>query len=213
MKEAPFVSALLERSLRFGLIGILVLLLLSTITYLSVFNNGLSQSSDSWAAFGSFFGGVFGPVVSLVTLFAILVTIELQKGLLSTQRREFDLLNDQQRLSHQVQLQQAEFSKLSEYKSHQLQLLDQQVNMFERMLDRYNAEGERLFELGVRTGVPRTGKLKIVDENINEVEGQVGRLIQLSVEISLGEYGTVEEISKRMKEELQDIAPKFFKFS
>ncbi|MBK5543265.1 hypothetical protein JFT85_00605 [Pseudomonas sp. TH04] len=213
MKEAPFVSALLERSLRFGLIGILVLLLLFTITYLSVFNNGLSQSSDSWAAFGSFFGGVFGPVVSLVTLFAILVTIELQKGLLSTQRREFDLLNDQQRLSHQVQLQQAEFSKLSEYKSHQLQLLDQQVNMFERMLDRYNAEGERLFELGERTGVPRTGKLEIVDENINEVEGQVGRLIQLSVEISLGEYSTVEEISKRMKEELQDIAPKFFKFS
>lgn len=204
---------MLERSLKFGLIGIGVLLVLVCLAYLSVFNNGFSKAPDNWSAFGSFFGGVFGPVVSLVTLFAVLITIEIQRDLLRTQRREFDLLSEQQTLSHNVQVDQANFSKLSEYKSHQLQLLDQQITMFERMLDRYDAEGARLFDLGVRTGVPRTDKLEVVDRNINKVEGQVGMLIQLSVEMSIGEFKSIEEISSKMKSELQDIAPDFFKFS
>lgn len=213
MKVTSSGSTMLERSLKFGLIGIGVLLVLVCLAYLSVFNNGFSKAPDNWSAFGSFFGGVFGPVVSLVTLFAVLITIEIQRDLLRTQRREFDLLSEQQTLSHNVQVDQANFSKLSEYKSHQLQLLDQQITMFERMLDRYDAEGARLFDLGVRTGVPRTDKLEVVDRNINKVEGQVGMLIQLSVEMSIGEFKSIEEISSKMKSELQDIAPDFFKFS
>lgn len=213
MKMTSLGSTLLERSLKVGLIGIAFLLVLSGFAYLSVFNNGLSSAPDNWSAFGSFFGGIFGPAVSLVTLFAILITIEIQRELLNTQRREFELLSEQQRLSHKVQVAQANFSKLSDYKSHQLQLLDQQITMFERMLDRYDAEGARLFELGRQTGIPRTQKLEVVDRNINTVDEQVGRLIQLSVEISIGEFDSVEEISTKMKAELQDIAPDFFKFA
>ena len=213
MKVVTSGSTLLDRSLKFGLIGIALLLVICVSTYMSVFNNGLATAPDNWSAFGAFFGGVFGPAVSLVTLFAILITIDIQRELLLAQKREFDLIRVQQNLAHQVQVEQADFSKLSEYKSHQLQLLDQQINMFERMLDRYDAEALRIFELGRRSGVPRTEKLEALDGNIDEVDAQVGRLIQLSVEISLGEFKSIQEISTRMKEELQDIAPKFFMFT
>ena len=213
MKVVTSGSTLLDRSLKCGLIGIALLLVMCVSAYLSIFNNGLAAAPDNWSAFGAFFGGVFGPAVSLVTLFAIQITIDIQRELLLSQKREFDLIRVQQSLAHQVQVEQADFSKLSEYKSHQLQLLDQQINMFERMLDRYETEGQRIFELGRQSGVPRTEKLAVLDRNINEVDAQVGRLIQLSVEVSLAEFKSIQEISARMKEELQDIAPKFFRFT
>ncbi len=212
MNDKKIARSQFDTVLRFGLISIFALLAVLLWFYFDVFDGGISKKADSWSAFGSFFGGVFGPVISLVTLFAILRTIELQKHLLLIQRHEFEELSSQQTRSHQAQVDQANFSKLSDYKSHQLQLLDQQITMFERMLDRYDAEGARLFELGRQTGIPRTQKLEVVDRNINTVDEQVSRLIQLSVEISIGEFNSVDEISSKIKAELQDIAPDFFKF-
>jgi hypothetical protein len=210
MKEIDLVKSPLDRGLKYGLIFILGLLVITVGTYLKVFNAGLSSASESWSAFGSFFGGVFGPAISLVTLFAILRTIELQKQLLVIQKNEFEELSSQQMRTHQAQVDQVNFSKLSDYKSHQLQLLDQQITMFERMLDRYNAEGARLFELGRKSGVPRTEKLIEIDRNIQSTEEQVGMLIQLSVEISLGQFESVEQLSLKMNKELKSIEPNLF---
>ncbi|UVL26201.1 hypothetical protein [Pseudomonas donghuensis] len=146
-----------------------------------------------------------------MTLFAILITIDLQKKMLKTQQHEFHELSALQTLSHQAQVDQANFSKISDYKSHQMQLLDQQITMFERMLDRYNIEAERVFELGRKTGVSRVDKLEEMDRNIQDTELCVGRLIQLSVEVSLREFQSTEQIRDLVRCTLEDVQPNLYK--
>ena len=42
------------------------------------FPNGLSKDQNTWANFGSFFGGVLGPILSLVSILAIIKTVDIQ---------------------------------------------------------------------------------------------------------------------------------------
>lgn len=193
MNESRVGSKLLERSLKIGLTCIGVFLILSVSAYLSVFHGGLSRAPDNWSAFGSFFGGVLGPIVSLVTLFAILITIDLQKRLLSNQTQEFESLSALQRLSHQAQVDQVNFSKLSDYKSHQLQLIDQLLNMFEKMQDRYNIEAERVKGASEFLGT-KQNHLAHMDAAIQDMENVASKLIQLSMEVSLREFDNIEGI-------------------
>ncbi|CEL28672.1 hypothetical protein [Pseudomonas fluorescens] len=206
MKQDQSDTRLLDRSLKVGLILIFSLLVIAAVVYLSIFNNGLSKAPDNWSAFGSFFGGVFGPVISLVTLFAILKTIDLQKQLLSTQRKEFDDLSKLQRDSNDVQVEQAGFSKLSDYKSHQLQLLDQQITMFERMHDRYSKEVEQI-KLEQDFLNMKAAHLRGLNSSLQETDKAASDLVRLSIEISLGDFESVEQLRNRVSERLGTIHP------
>lgn len=193
MSESRVNSKLLERSLTIGLSCIGAFLILSVGAYLSVFHDGLSRAPDNWSAFDSFFGGIFGPVVSLVTLFAILITIDLQKRLLSNQAQEFESLSALQRLTHQAQVDQVSFTKLSDYKSHQLQLIDQLLNMFKKMQDRYNIEAERVKASSELLRM-KQNHLMHMDAAIQDMENVTAKLIQLSMEVSLREFDSIEAI-------------------
>lgn len=206
MKQDQSDTRLLDRSLKVGLILIFSLLVIAAVVYLSIFNNGLSKAPDNWSAFGSFFGGVFGPVISLVTLFAILKTIDLQKQLLSTQRKEFDDLSKLQRDSNDVQVEQTGFSKLSDYKSHQLQLLDQQITMFERMHDRYSKEVEQI-KLEQDFLNMNAAHLRGLNSSLQEADKAASDLVRLSIEISLGDFESIEQLRNRVSERLGTIHP------
>jgi len=177
------------KPLNVGLMGLAVFVLVVTGFYISVFNVGLSRAPDNWSAFGSFFGGLIGPCISLVTLLALLRTIDLQL----------------EQSAHFVE--DGVNARLSEYKASQLQLLDQQILMYERMIDRYDAEGERIFKINRETGVSRTDDLVRVDQNIEKAEREITKLIKLSVDVSLSEFETVEQLRVKMKTELQSINP------
>lgn len=180
------------RPLNFGLLVLAAFVVVVAGFYFSVFNFGLSKSSDSWSAFGSFFGGLVGPGISIVTLIALLRTIDLQL----------------EQSSHFVM--DGVSARLAEYKTTQLQLLDQQILMFERMIDRYDAEGDRVFSLPRFEGNARVEDLKLIDQNIEETERQVERLIRLSVEISLSDFETIDQLRMKMKSELESINPYLF---
>lgn len=79
--------------------------------------------------------------------------------------------------------------------------------MFERMIDRYDIEGERIFNLPKLQGATRADDLKQVDKNIDEAEEQVGKLIKLSVRVSLSDFSSVEELRSLIREELNAINP------
>lgn len=175
-----------------GLVFLVIVVLGVFALYLSVFNDGLSKRPDSWSAFGSYLGGVLGPIVSLVTLLAILRTIGLQLE----QSEHFVSEGNQQRIA--------------DYKSSQLQLLDQQINMYERMLDSYKQEGAWLLELSKTTGASQGEHLRRLDKAIQETESGVGKLLKLSVEVSLSEYISVDELRKKMVQELRAIDPTFY---
>lgn len=174
-----------------GLVFLVVVVLSVFVLYFSVFNDGLSKRPDSWSAFGSYLGGVLGPIVSLVTLLAILRTIGLQLE----QTEHFVNEGNQQRIAV--------------YKSSQLQLLDQQINMFERMIDSYNQEAARVLELSKATGISQE-HLRRMDKAIQETDSAVGKLLKLSVEVSLTEYESVDELRKKIVQELRAIHPEFY---
>jgi len=206
MKQDQSGTRLLDRTLKVGLVLIFSLLVIAVVVYLSIFNNGLSKAPDNWSAFGSFFGGVFGPVISLVTLFAILKTIDLQKQLLSTQRKEFDDLSKLQRESNEAQVEQTGVSKLSDYKSHQLQLLDQQISMFERMHDRYGKEVEQI-KLTQDFLNMNAAHLRGLNSSLQETDKAASDLVRLSIEISLCDFESVEQLRNRVSERLGTIHP------
>jgi uncharacterized membrane protein len=74
--------------------GLLASLVVSVYCYRKVFGAQLSTDPNYWSAFGTYFGGIFSPLVSFVTLVAILKTIKLQSTLLETQNTEFSVMQD-----------------------------------------------------------------------------------------------------------------------
>jgi hypothetical protein len=190
----------LDWHLKLGTLGIMAVLMVSAFLYLRVFNGSLSQDSSAWSAFGSFFGGLFGPLISLVTLLAVLRTVELQKQLLEIQQSEFEGLSSIQRAANAD-------SRLAEYKSHQLQLLDQQINMFERMQDRYTQQAVNL--TSVNRGIVYNSELANLDKGIERTEATVSLLVRLSIEVSLQEFEDVDELKHKVSSSLEAIDPFF----
>lgn len=183
-----------DTSRKLGLLLVLGLLVLSTALvlavgcYLKIFNNGLSQSPDNWSAFGSFFGGLFSPLISVVTLFALMRTIGLQMD---------------QNAHASIEGTRA---SVAAYKASQLQFLDQQIAMYDRMVDRYDLEGERVFKLP-REIKARISDLDQIDQNRAKAEIEISKLIKLSLDISLCEFESVAQIRIKMEQELNLINP------
>ncbi|MEX2903696.1 hypothetical protein AB3967_20520 [Pseudomonas rhodesiae] len=180
------------RPVNVGLMGLVVLFLLLVVFYTNTFNAGISSSPDKWSAFGTFFGGLLGPGISLVTLIALLRTIDLQLD----QGAHF--------------VEDGHKARLAEYKASQLQLIDQQILMYERMIDRYEDEGQRLFSLNRELGRHGPFDLRRVDESLKKAEAEVALLIKLSVAISLSEFQTIEQLRLRMVADLCSINPHLY---
>ena len=79
---------------------------LSIYFYRQSFSGELSVRPEEWSAFGTYIGGLFGPLISFLTLIAILKTIGLQKELLDTQRSEFAAMEQLQTKALTSQLSQ-----------------------------------------------------------------------------------------------------------
>lgn len=180
------------KPLNIGLFGLAALVVIAVGFYLSVFNNGLSPKSDSWSNFGSFFGGLIGPGISLVTLIALLRTIDLQL----------------EQSAHFVE--EGSSARLSEYKASQLRLLDQQILMYDRMIDRYEADVERISLYSRNTGTVRTADLNSARSNLEGAEREIKLLIQLSVMLSLDEFKTLEELRTKVQQGLRSINPNLY---
>ena len=56
----------------------IVALAVVMLTYAAWFNGSLSQSQEHWGQFGDFVGGTVNPVLSCLSLLALLLTVNLQ---------------------------------------------------------------------------------------------------------------------------------------
>lgn len=52
-----------------------IILLTPFILYFSIFNGSLSHSSSDWAAFGSFIGGLVGPILTFITILVLVANL------------------------------------------------------------------------------------------------------------------------------------------
>lgn len=69
---------------------------LSLFFYLLRFHSGFSNNHTTWGEFGSYFGGVTGPLISIMAFIGLLKSISLTKKQFETQSQEstfFNLLN------------------------------------------------------------------------------------------------------------------------
>lgn len=61
------------------IIFVLVLLFLPVILYINVFGGELSQDHSRWSEFGSAMGGIYSPIVALLTLAVLVVQLYIQR--------------------------------------------------------------------------------------------------------------------------------------
>lgn len=125
--------------------GLLISLFISVYYYRQAFGSTISSDPNYWSAFGTYFGGVFGPLVSFVTLMAILKTIKLQSVLLETQSHEFSVM---QEIQMKTLVSQQELSDRALRDSARQEIEACRSNLL-AMLDRYMHQAQTRLESSV----------------------------------------------------------------
>lgn len=203
----------LELVLYFSIFGLLLGLFVAVYFYKSTFSGAISSVSADWSALGSFFGGVFAPVVSFVTLVAIIVTIRLQKKFLETQVTEFSKLHELQVKtlnSQEEQLSSAkssyEHEKVNSYKQTILSVIAQQIDLHQRIIDRCTSSSEYMLEKKMAQPKIDLGtKLEETLEQKEEYEKRLNKLANLSVSIAVSKYQSTNEIDKEFAKVYADL--------
>jgi hypothetical protein len=184
--------------------SIFIALAVSTYLYGKQLGHNLSTAENDWAAFGSFFGGVFSPMVSFVTLIAIIQTIKLQRALIENQSHEFTKLHNLQVQTFNVQESQlahakelVEQEKISTYKQTLLTVIAQRIELHQKAIDRA-ADGARY----LLTEKMKTDGLSIepqLTENLEikeSYEKKVNLFHELAIKIATTKYGSIAELDK-----------------
>ncbi|VVP26472.1 hypothetical protein PS862_04132 [Pseudomonas fluorescens] len=170
--------------------------------YVDVFGWQFSKNQSDWSAFGSYIGGIFSPLVSFITLLAVLKTVALQRELLATQRSEFKSMQALQQKTFDVQQSQINEAAIKSYvdgiarfREFGLQMIDRHILLFENKLDRAEANIGRYNEVMT---VNRIGlKPGLMSEALRQKETSakmIEHLVALSVTISQDEFSTIESI-------------------
>lgn len=200
----------LDVVLKISLAGILISLLIAVLFYRHAFSGPLSLSSNDWSAFGSFFGGIFGPLVAFITLIALLQTIRLQRKLLAIQQNEFKKLFDLQNETYKTQCkqleqaeEQASTSYISSYQSTSLRMLEQQISLNQSIIERCTKNSYDLID---RLALKKPGatqeqidKLLLQKEHSERI---INELSQLVIKLSLQEYKSLDILKKDVAEGL-----------
>lgn len=188
----------------------------TTYLYTSTFGVGVSNSSSDWSAFGSFFGGVFAPAVSLITLIAIIITIRLQKRFIENQAREFKELNDLQvetLESQKLQLNEAksssETTKIATHKQTLLSVIsaqmEQTANDINQRRQTFASIQQSIIGLDttdIATSVKIISAKKNMDtqeREINEYQIMYQSLSTLLVDIALTHYKDLDNLDEHFK--------------
>lgn len=180
--------------------------------YRDRFGGGFSSTSADWSNFGSYIGGVLGPLVSFVTLLAVLKTVYLQRELLDTQRAEFKSMQVLQRETFESQQKQiaqaAEVAKLDQYDrvvEHLLSMVDRHSSMYEGMVSRATQGAHTLLEWSLKGQPVKEEQMRIVYKEIEENKATVSKLACLSVDLSMKRFDTIDELREFYRAEMVEI--------
>lgn len=209
----------IDAVLRSGIAMLVMALFISGMFYFWIFRYGLSHNPDNWSAFGSFFGGIFGPLISAVTLVAILKTISLQRETMDAQREEYLKLKDQQLAAFLEQQAQTELarkalasSRVADYRSGIIQMLEQQCNYQQNAANGYSSRiNTTLSMLGPLSDLEDTPEnlkavndLSVVAANLGESERSAREISRLSMRLALKEFESVSELKAYIELEVSE---------
>jgi len=176
----------------------------SVLFYTNTFSGEISYSSADWAALGSFFGGVFAPAISFVTLVAIIITIRIQKRLLDTQVDEFSKLYRLQVETINVQEKQLdsvkasyEYEKIASYKQTILSVISQQIDLHQKIIDRCTTSAGSMLEKKIaQSNIDLGNKLEEALNQKEEYEEKLNELVMISISIAVSKYQSIQEVDE-----------------
>lgn len=196
------------------LVGVVATAVVSSIYYYrTAFAGELSHQTDNWAAFGAFFGGVFGPLISFVTLIAILRTIWLQRELLQTQQHEFDAMQRIQIKTLKSQLKQIQKSDaeasariFEDGRNKLLTMIDRYIAGLTREIEQKRQRFDLLAQWVVDGKAPgRQDDLMKADIKIKELDQQEVELLILYDRIIFGEFESLSDMRGHFKKIIRGI--------
>ncbi|MBA1321223.1 hypothetical protein [Pseudomonas plecoglossicida] len=176
--------------------------------YLYRLNIGVefSRNPNDWSGFGSYFGGIIGPVVSFVTLLAVLKTVYLQREMLRAQSEEFERINIIQQDQLDGASRQALLLQIASAQDSALKVIELQVAVQEREFDRQN---EMVFKIqdmfGLDMNSSNIEKLKEHVRQRNRARKLVDWLSSLALDLQLQEFDSVANVRNFLKEKLETI--------
>lgn len=194
----------LELVLYFSIFSLIVGLLVSVYFYNNTFPGGISIASSDWSALGSFFGGIFAPAVSFVTLVAIIITIRLQKKFLETQIAEFSKLHTLQLKTIKSQDNQlfhakasSEHDKITSYKQTLLAVVAQQIDFNQKIIDRCISSCDSMSKMRMAQPLIDFGsRFEDTRYQQGESERKIYNLAELSISIAVTKYKSVHELDQ-----------------
>ena len=164
--------------------------------YRDQFGGGYSSEPDNWSAFGSYMGGVLGPLVSLLTLIAVIRTVYLQRELLDAQREEALAL------------------KVAAAQDTSVRAIEMLISMQDKDYDRnlelaFKFREEHRDVLGGGADIDdevkqkRENKLRCLLDCRDRARLGVALLSELALNISTGKFSGVEEVREKLKLEVE----------
>ena len=197
-----------DRSLNylvFVIVAVVLAMLVAVFLYRSKFGGELAVTSDEWSNFGGYIGGVLGPLVSFVTLLAVLKTVYMQRELLDAQKDEFVRMNALQQQTFDTQLNQmtkaasdARILQVSAAQDTAIKVVDQQISIYERVWDRHNESAYR-FEQdeSQRSSLPGDEAFfESILQHRDEARIAINQLMQLSVNLAVSDFRSVHQVRK-----------------
>lgn len=209
-----------DRYLGFLLFSVLCLTLsvvVAVLLYRSKFGGGLSLISSEWSNFGAYIGGIFGPLVSFVTLLAVLKTVYMQRELLDVQKDEFKSMNALQQQTFDSQSSQmiraasdAEALQVSAAQDTAIKVVDQHISIYERVWDRQNESAYRYSRDGLKQSLLPDDEafLDSILHHRDVARSAIDQLVHLSVELAVTEFQTVHQVRKSLDLGLKRIRTK-----
>jgi hypothetical protein len=186
------------------LVAVVVLVMVASIAlYRYQFGGLLAVHSSEWSNFGSYIGGVLGPMVSLVTLFAVLKTVYMQREMLNTQKSEFTAMVELQRvaaLKQDEQLVQAKSeanrARVQAYQATVLNTLDKFGAEFRYDANELLAAAEKATSEGrsILDGIYVEASYR---QRADDARKKVTAFTLLALELSTHEFQSVEEIQSK----------------
>lgn len=199
-----FFRAFFSRTLEMSPLVVVICVAVAIYYYREKFSGDFSDEASDWSAFGSYIGGLFGPVVSFVTLLAILKTIGLQKELLDTQQREFTSMQELQKKTFQSQQDQINDAKISSeiesverLKDTLLSSIDRVILIYDNRYGRAFSRYERYkdYENNSRRGDGIAGSLyDAVNNEMSVCSGRIAKLEVLARDISTQGFSNQTEL-------------------
>ena len=193
------------------LLGGLAVVSIVTVVLLYVykFSGGLSSSSSHWSEFGSYFGGVLGPLISFFTLITVFVTVLLQREMIKLQQDTFvSQINQAKSLASEAQQ-----GRIDSRKSMILSVIDRMVAGNIRDSESLSmARRETIKVLNLTTNFEALTDirrdLEAISKRIEEVENRKLSLDRVFYDLSMKNYATIEKLQEDYESRMSDVYDK-----